>query len=26
LEEESLNEAFLSTIDAWMNKAHQVSF
>ncbi|KAL7493841.1 hypothetical protein ACHAWT_002667 [Skeletonema menzelii] len=23
LEEESLNEAFLSTIDAWMNKAHQ---
>ena len=25
LEEESLNEAFLSTIDAWMNKAHQVS-
>ena len=25
LEEESLNEGFLSTIDAWMNKAHQVS-
>ena len=26
LEEESLNEGFLSTIDSWMNKAHQVSF
>jgi hypothetical protein len=23
LEEESLNEGFLSTIDSWMNKAHQ---
>jgi hypothetical protein len=26
LEEECLSEGFLSTIDAWMNKAHQVSF
>ena len=24
LEVEDLNEAFLSTVDAWMNKAHQV--
>ncbi len=26
LDEEDLNEGFLSTIDAWMNKAHQVSW
>ena len=25
LEPEDLNEAFLTTVDAWMNKAHQVS-